>query len=78
MVVVTSSWLRVTITNIRSDCKAEYAKEKLKGSLMQTTKPKQKKSSQRPAAKTGPKPDMLKLSGDWKQAVKNHCRRRSQ
>ncbi len=34
-------------------------------------KPKKKKNSpSRPAAKTGPKPDMLKLSGNWKQAVK--------
>jgi hypothetical protein len=31
---------------------------------------KSKKSPPRPTAKTGPKPDMLKLSGNWKQAVK--------
>jgi len=35
-----------------------------------------RKSPPRPAAKTGPKPDMLKLSGNWKQAVKKSLQKK--
>ncbi len=35
-----------------------------------------KKSLARPAAKTGPKPDLLKLHGNWKDAVKRSLQKK--
>ena len=35
-----------------------------------------RKPPPRPAAKTGPKPGMLKLSGDWKEAVRKSLQKK--